>query len=294
MGTSDFPGLLSGLANKLLMQSYLAVPGGIRVICKQSTANDFKLMYKLRMGEYPALLEVPEHAEVKSGPVLESKESYAVRTYGRIISLTRQAIVNDDLAAFSSMTAAIGKAAADFEANFLVALLTANGGVGPAMDDTNALFSVAHANLATGAPSALGITALSAARTAMRLQTGVDGVTLVDASPKYLLVPASLQTTAEALVAALSPPTISDVNPFAGKLEVITEPRLDAISSTRWYLAADQNLVPSLEVAYLAGQPGPQIMSRVGFEILGVQTRVTLDYGAGAVDHRGLFANNGV
>ncbi len=73
-------------------------------------------------------------------------------------------------------------------------------------------------------------------REAMRLRTGTDGKTIIDAPPRYLLVPADLETEAEEMLAAIQPGSTADVNPFAGKLELLVEPRLP---SGTWYLFAD-------------------------------------------------------
>ena len=78
-------------------------------------------------------------------------------------------------------------AAVEFENQALVDLLASN----PAMSDTLAVFHATHANLGTGAPSALSETSLNTARTAMRLQKGIDGVTPIDATPTWLIVPAA-------------------------------------------------------------------------------------------------------
>ena len=112
----------------------------------------------------------------------ESRETYALETYGQIFSLTRKAIINDDLGAFADYALAMGRAAAETEADALVQLLLQGGGAGPAMGDGKRLFSVEHGNLAaTGAlPS---VTTLSAARTALRNQKGLDGKTPINATP---------------------------------------------------------------------------------------------------------------
>jgi len=287
--TSDFPNLLTGAGQRTLRHAYEVYQGGLKRACRPSTAPDFRAKQRLQLGEAPTLLPVNEHGEYKYGTMAESKGSYSLGTFGRIFGITRQALINDDLNAFGDMAVRFGRAAAEFEATFLVTLLTSN----PVMYDTVALFHANHGNLATGGPSALQFTSLVAARKSMRLQKGLDGVTPIDATPSFLIVPAALETTAEQLLAQLQATTINDVNPFSGKLDLIVDPRLDATSSTAWYLAADPALVDTIEYSYLESAQGPEVIAREGFEIDGVEMKVRLDYGAGAIDWRGLYKANG-
>ncbi|MCL1462724.1 phage major capsid protein, partial [Klebsiella pneumoniae] len=92
-----------------------------------------------------------EHGEFKYGSVTDGGETYAVLTYGRIVALTRQAIINDDLRAFDRMVAGFGAAAMRLENRTVYSQLTANA----AMADAVALFHATHANLGTGAGSVL-------------------------------------------------------------------------------------------------------------------------------------------
>jgi hypothetical protein len=283
--TSDFPNLLQGAGQRVLRRAYETYAGGLRRVCRESSARDFRAKQSLKLSEAPALLKVGEHSEFKHGSMVESKESYALATFGRIFGITRQALVNDDLGAFGDMATRLGRAAIEFESQFLVNLLTSN----PTMGDTIALFHASHSNLATGAGSALSLTSLTAARKAMRLQKGLDGATPIDATPRFLVVPAALETTAEQLVAEIQPTTLGDVNPFAGRLEVVTDPRLDANSSTAWYLAAEPSVIDTIEYSYLESAGGPEVITQEGFEVDGVQMKVRLDYGAGVLDFRGLY-----
>ena len=72
------------------------------------------------------------------------------------------------------------------------------------------------------------------------------------------------------------------------------DPRLDAVSATAWYLAADPSTLDTIEYSFLESEPGPVIETRAGFDVEGVEIKVRLDFGAGVVDHRGLFKNAGV
>ena len=68
------------------------------------------------------------------------------------------------------------------------------------------------------------------------------------------------------------------------------EPRL---SGNAWWIFADPAVLPVLEYAYLSSAQGPQIASREGWDVLGMEFRVVLDFGCGAVDWRGAYRNPG-
>ena len=63
--------------------------------------------------------------------------------------------------------------------------------------------------------------------------------------------------------------------------------------TTGWYLVADPAQIDGLEFAYLASEPGPQVDTQTGFRVDGVEVKVRLDFGAGFVDWRGWFFNDG-
>jgi phage major head subunit gpT-like protein/phage head maturation protease len=290
--TSDFPLLLGDVANKTLRAMLAMAPAAIKSICRQTTIPDFRNKYSLQLGEAPALEKVGENGEFKSGTIGEGRESYKLDTYGKIFGINRQALVNDNLGAFSDIGRLFGQGAVQFEAQFLVDLITMNSGGGPKMSDTKNMFHADHGNLAASG-GAISDTTLSAARLALRSQKGLDKKTPLDLAAKFLLVPAALETTAEKYLASIYPAQADNVNPFAGKLTLLVDPRLDAKSATRWYVAADPQQMPSIEWAYLAGSEGVQVETRAGFEVDGLQIRARLDFGAGALDHRGVYANAG-
>lgn len=293
--TSDFPLILGNATQRTLRRAYEAVPSGLKRAARQTTAKDFKARYRVQLGEAPRLERVNEHGEFKSGTIAEGSEGYKIATFGKIFGLTRQAIVNDDLHAFDDVPRKLGQAAAATEAQLLVDLLLANSGNGPTMSDGNPLFHTAHKNKAAGVDigllSAAFDTVVSAGRLALRKQTGLTGE-LVSVTPKYVIVPPEQELAAEKGLVAITPTKTSDVNVFSGKLEAVVEPRLT--SATRWYMAADPELVDGLEYAYLEGAPGPQITTRTGFEVDGVEIKVALDFGAGFVDFRSWWMNPGV
>lgn len=294
-GTADFANLLANVAGKRLRAGYDENPGTYtRWARRAPNAPDFKNVTVVQLSAMPDLLQVNEHGEFKYGSATDGKETYALTTFGRIVSLTRQAIINDDLRAFDRVVAGFGSAAARLENRTVYAQLTANGN----LSDNLALFEAGtHKNLGTGTGSALQASSLAAARTAMRLQKGLAGEEL-NLAPAFLIVPATLEQTAYQLTSSsYVPAKPGDVNEFrAGgrtAVEPIIEPILDAASTTAWYAAAASAQVDTVEYCYLDGAEGPVIDTEMGFETDGVSFRCRLDFAAKALDYRGLYKANG-
>lgn len=288
--TSDFPEVLSAVTNKTLRQAYDVYPRTFVPFCRQVLATDFKAMNRVQLGEAPQLLKVSESGEFKRGTIAESKESYRIETYGRVVGVTRQVLINDDLDAFTRIPAMYGTAIATLESDVVWAIITVNA----AMADGVALFHATHKNLA-GTGAALSVTSVGEGRAAMAKQTGLDKKTILNVRPAYLVVPASLELTAEQLIAQnLVPAKTGDVVPQSIRtLTPIAEPRLDAASLTAWYLAASPAQIDTVEFAYLEGQQGAYIETRNGFDVDGVEIKCRLDFGAKAIDWRGLYRNAG-
>jgi hypothetical protein len=288
--TSDFANLLADFAGKTLRAAYVEAPRTFDPITRTTTARDFKLMKRNQLGEAPQLQLVKEHGEIKAGSIGEAKEQYHLDTYAVRFAITRQALINDDLAAFSRLPLMFGRAARAKESEILWAQITGN----PDMGDGKDLFHADHFNLDAGG-SVISVEAISGGRTAMRTQKGVDGETLLNIVPRFLIVPAALETVADQFVsAALLASQASNVNPFAGRLSVIAEPRLDGDSDIAWYLAASiADGQDVLELAMLEGQDGPLVEQEIGFNIDGIQMKVRHDIGAKVIDWRGLYKNVG-
>lgn len=284
--TSDFPAILANVATKRLRDAYMAATGGVQSLARESSQRDFKGRTSVQFGEAPTLDLVGEHSEFKRGTMAEASESYKLDTYGKVFSITRQALVNDDLEAFSGVIARFGVSARERERANCAALVTSN----PDMSDGVAVFHADHGNLAASG-GALSVTTLGTARKAMRLQTGVDGTQLIEVAPTHLLVPAALETDAEKVLATIAATKTTDVNPFGGALTLVVDPRLDAASSTAWYLVGQA--ADGMEYAYLEGERGVQVFTREGFDVDGVEIKARLDFGAGWLDWRGWYKNAG-
>ena len=300
MTTSDFASLLQNVATKRLRMGYEEnMPSYQRWARRAPDAPDFKSMSVVNLAGAPDLLQVNEHGEFKYGAMTDGRETYSMITYGRIVSLTRQALINDDLRGFDRLVGAFGNSAARLENRTAYAILTANAALG----DTGALFNATavataggHANL-TSSGTVISVASLGVGRTAMRRQVGLQSEEL-NIAPSFIIVPAALEQVAYQFTSAnYVPATSAAINEFrAGgrtALEPIVEAVLDANSAIAWYLAANTGQVDTVEYCYLQGAAGPVIESEMGFEVDGISYKCRLDFAAKAIDFRGLYKNNG-
>lgn len=294
LSTSDFSSLLANVGNKRLRNAYEENPGTYtRWARRAPNAPDFKSISIAQLSAMPDLLQVNEHGEFKYGTLTDGGTSYALLTYGRIVSLTRQSVVNDDLRAFDRMVSGFGGSAARLENRTVYAQITSN----PNMSDAVALFHATHGNLDNGAGSALQLSSLNTLRKNMRLQKGLAGEEL-NLVPSGIIVPAALEHTAYQLTSAsYVPATQATISEFrAGgrtALDPVVEPILDANSATAWYGFASNSQVDTVEYCWLEGAEGPVIESEMGFEVDGISLKCREDFAAKVIDHRGLAKANG-
>lgn len=288
--TSDFPLITADVARKTLRRSYEAAPQTWRLFSRQITLPDFKKTSRTQLSEAPKLEKVNEHGEFKYGSLGEGREQIQLITYGKIVHLTRQVIINDDLDAFSRIPAAFGVAAANLESDTVWGIITGN----PTMSDGNALFHASHNNLATGGGSALALAGMAAAFGKLTTAKGLDGLTYLSLQPRYVAVPVALQLTVAQFLGTLAPATAATVIPdYLKAFTPIVEPRLDANSATAWYVFADPAMIDTIEYAYLEGEQGVFLDQEEGFDMDGVKFKARLDFAAKPIDYRGMIKSVG-
>lgn len=283
--TSDFPLILADVGGKILRDAYSVKAPTFTAFSRRVTLPDFRDRKVTQLGDAPALLPLNEGGEIRSGTLTEGREVWRLTTFARKVSVTRQLLVNDDLDAFLRLPQLFGRSAVDVQSSTFWTHFLAN----PVMGDTVALFDAAHGNTGTGA---LSETTISNARTAMRKQRGLGADSLfLDLVPKFILLPPELETTFDKNHGTVIPNAVSGVNPFAGLLTKIVEPRLGAAP---FYFVADPAQIDTAEYGYLDGEDGPQLESRAGWEVEGVEVKCRLDFGCKVIDHRAFYRSTGV
>lgn len=300
-GLDDFPLVLADVANNRLQRSYEESPRTFMAWATKALAADFRTQYASRMGGFPDLVEIAaETGEYTYGTVGEQQESYALGVFGRILAISRIAFINDDLKALERIPRTAGNAVGRLENSVMYALLTGN----PTMGDGVALFDATHSNLVgSGSGAAPSATTLGAMRTAFRRQTGIENAhgeePTLNLILRHVIMPASLETTWDQI--ASDHAYITTVGDTARLLTAsqrkllnpVFEPLLDATSTSQWYGAADPSQIETAEYAYLEGDEGPSIETRVGFEVDGMELKIRHQFGGGLMDYRGFQKNYG-
>ena len=294
----SLPGILGNVANKSLLESYNYIEQVWRKFCAIGNVKNFQLHTRYRLTATDMVFaEVGPTGELTHGKIDEDSYPQQAQTYGRMFSLPRTSIINDDLGAFMSIPAMIGRGAAQSINKAVYTLLLGN---------TGSHFSSGNANYVTGAATALGFTSLGTAIQTFRDQTQSDGTPL-GIEPAVLLVPTALEGMAARLFRSelllegggSSSSKVPNANIYQGKFEPAVSAYLSnstytGYSALAWYLFADPRVLPSIEVAFLDGIDRPTVeRSDADFNTLGIEFRGYQDFGVAFQDPKGAVKMKG-
>lgn len=289
LAIGDLGNVLGNTINRVLRNQYSFQEPTFRPWARQTTLKDFRPKTVVQLSDMIGNLDkVAEGGEYTYGTFQDGKEVYSLAKYGKKIAYTWEAMINDDLDAFSRIPAAIAQKAIQLESNIVYNnILLANPVMGT--DSVN-LFDAGHGNLAASGTD-LTVDALAAARQAMRTQKSISG-DYINIYPRYLLVGPAMETKAQQILQAVIMATkVADTNVFRGSMELIVEPR---ITDKSFYVISDYNQVDTVEYAYLEGEGGLFTETRMGWDVDGVEIKARLVFGAKAIDWRGLYKNPGL
>lgn len=292
--TADFDYVLENTARKMMLRGWSEQSETYDRWTRRVPMSDFKTHNLVALSNFTGLDQVRENDEYTHGKVLDNREQAALATFGKLFSISRQAIINDDLSVFTQIPELMGRAARRKIGDLAYAVLTANADMADGID----LFHADHDNfVAGGSGAAPSVSTVQAGETAMGIQTDPNGVAL-NIVPKFLIVPKALASNARVLAAAQYDPDTSNKlqkpNPLLPlNLEVISDGRLDANDAAKWYLAADPNQYDTVVIGYLDDEPNPVLEQKDGWNVDGTEFKVRIDAVAKAADYRGLYHNDG-
>lgn len=290
--------------NKNLTAGYTEAPSTWRGPMRQaSSVPDFKQKHIIKFSAAGNLPIWQDNKAPEETAFSNEKESYAVEARAESATFSWQLLVNDDLDALSRVPALLGAAAARTVNAVAWAQVTSN----PTMSDGQALFLASptgnrkRSNLTTGSATPTVATLQTMTNKMMQMRglntpEGNESEDILNIQPVYIVHPSALRTTVMQLVNSTADPAASGnsgiYNPARG-LMAVTEPLLDANSTTAWYLFASPAQVDTVEVTFLQGQEQPVINDYVDEATMSRKITVIQSFAAKAADHRGMQRHDG-
>lgn len=285
---SQFGAILSDTVNKSMATAYSAQSTTYQAWTGVGSVTDFKGATHYQISEGGNLEKMTQTGEFKFDEMSDSKATRSIATYGKKFGFTRQAMVNDDLGVLVRIPQAYVRSSVRGINKLVYDILKANA----VIYDGNALFSASHNNLAeTGGD--ITIETLAIARAAMRKQTNLRGIEKLNIQPKFLIVSPDKEVEAMRLMNSIADPSQANANVtnvFKNAMDIVVDAELEG---NAWYLAASPADIDTIMVSYLNGDAMPKLESRVGFDYLGMEWRIYMDYGVDVLDFRGLYKNGG-
>lgn len=281
--TSDFPNLFGTVLERSLLMKYKIKSPDWRNYIKVGGQNDFRSANLLATyGLGSAMTEVKERGEYQSDKVQDGKFSIALKKYGRRFDLSWEALVNDDLGAFSDLSSQLVRAAQATEQIQAVKAFVSTGGPNSTLFGTSFAHPIDGVTMTNKGTTSLtgdaaGADAIGAVVTAMRNNKDYDG-NPISITRFHLVVPPELEIkalkalssaaliaigvgasaaaqTSENVIAKL--PITLHVNEYLSSVDTTH-------GTTTWYMFADPNDDgAAAQLNFLRGHETPELVQRV-------------------------------
>ena len=277
-------------------KAYQEVPTVWQRICKQASVSNFMkhTVHRTYMvGEYQRLGRIG--AEPPHATYMEDQTEAQIDTWGLMLTLSRQDIINDEVGVFNDAAANLGREASrTLERECFAALLT----------DGSELFTTAHKNYLSGTGSSFSFESMDKAMTLFRQQKDPAG-RLIMVRPSFLLVPSSMEITVRRLLTMGT----TDGTPLGKSTLYQGYPVIDSPFLTEnnglfvregskekavpgnddgWYLFADPATMPVIVATFLNGKSRPTIeRASMRFSLDGIQYKAIMDFEFNTSEFRG-------
>ncbi|MBQ9369309.1 MAG: hypothetical protein IJT83_16115, partial [Victivallales bacterium] len=106
--TVSLGGLLGGIINRELLDGYNAIDSTWKEIARVRPCKDFREMVSYRLVSEGGFQKVAPNGELQHGALSETEFRNKADTYGKLVGLTRQDIINDDLGALKDLPNQLG------------------------------------------------------------------------------------------------------------------------------------------------------------------------------------------
>jgi ATP-dependent Clp endopeptidase proteolytic subunit ClpP len=274
--SGDFGNLLSNVANKAMLKGVEEADETFQLWTGVDSFSDFKENTRVDIGDFSSLRQVKEGAEYKSVTLDDSSASAVLATYGELFTITRQAIINDDLGAFTRIPRKFGRAAVRTVGDLVYAQLVLSSHYSTANEITGSDLTATNLDILR-------------AKQATRKVNGINKGTRA----KFLLVPVALEGTAKQEMKREKIDDSGTPNPVLGAYDVVADYRLDDHNAKRYFTVADPNMYDAMDVCYLDGNATPTLEQQQGWHIDGASFKVRHDAAAKLWDSKTVARGTG-
>ena len=284
--SGNLASVLSNAANKFLMDAFNSVEDSWRLIASiNPDVQDFRQYYTYAFCGDLTMKPLGQGGQIQHGTMQDIGYTNQIGTVARMMTITREDIINDNIGILRGGSQRLGRGAA----------LALNLIFWKEFADNVAFFAAANNNYITGATTNMSSAGLAAATLAFRKQIGPDNNPL-GVDPRILVVPSELEFITETLLTSTQINTggastetqVPNRNIWAGKYQLAVTSYLsnaNAVgaanaSGLAWYLLADPKDMPTIEVGFLRGAVSPTIEDvQPEPDVLGVSLRGFYDLG---------------
>lgn len=286
--------ILSNTANKFLMEGWNAVDMTPMRLASVRPVSDLKTVTTVSLTGDLQFEKLGPGGEIKHGTLGNTSYTNKADTYAKMLAITEDDIINDDLGALTAVPRRLGRGAGlKLNDLFWTVFLGA---------ETAGFFASGNSNVNTGVAD-MTIGGLSATEIIFMNQTDPDGKPL-GIMPKIIVVPTALKAAATTLMNSErlitgSTTTQGDGNIWKDRFRVESSPYMSnssytGYSSTAWYMMADPSDLPMIEIAAYQGRVEPTVESaNADFNTLGVQMRGYSRVGVALQEYRAAVKPDG-
>lgn len=288
--TTSLPTVVGSTVQKIALDLFREATAGVLAVSRVIPATDFKGGKAIRLASAGKLEPIGRDGMIKYGSLGEDAYDYTIGTLARMYGVTRQDIINDDASILSDIPIVLGnESARTLNDIFSTALIAGSA----------SFFSTGNKNYFSGSTTNLSVDSLSTAVKMLRTQVDGDG-RIIGMTPAVLTVPAALEATGRQILSGMalsrdaSKDNVSTANPWGdSNITLAVEPRLDADSTTAWYLFSNP-MHGAVLLALLDGMLGAKVeTSPAPFDQLGQQWRAYLDCGVKLAETRAVVKSKG-
>ncbi len=319
VSAGHLPYILADASNKVLMKGYEDGPATWRQWCATGSAPDFKTVNMPTLSITSDWAAVIDGEPIPKGKIGDKYETGSVTTHGRGISVSRKAIVNDDLDALTDLLRWLGMGAARRLEDQVYYNLVGTSMAGPTVTEsgkTNLFDNTSGKDNLLGSSGAVSTTTLGTARKTLRKlptlapddagetrsrYTGIDGRYLVTGVDNEEAIMRFFNSAVLGGYGTSAATMLATSNIWTGTVVPIFSPALqyyltDQSVANGWYLIADPRSGYQLcKVIFLNGKQVPYLRkaeSGIG-DPLGVNFEGYFDFGVAFPEWRAGVANDG-